>query len=64
MLITIFKPFIRPHLYYGNIIYGQAYNTLFHQNIESVQYSAVLANMGAVRGTSRDKFYQGLLRLN
>ena len=35
-LITIFKSFIRPHLDYGDIIYDRGYNTLFHQNIESV----------------------------
>ena len=36
-LTTIFKSFIRPHLDYGDIIYDRAYNTLFQQNIESVQ---------------------------
>ena len=29
-LITIFKPFIRPYLNYGDIIYDRAYNTSFH----------------------------------
>ena len=59
-LITIFKSFIRPHLDYGDIIYDRAYNTLFHQNIESIQYNAALAITGAVRGTSREKLYQEL----
>ena len=36
-LIIIFKSFIRPHLDCGDIIYDQAYNTSFHQNIESIQ---------------------------
>ena len=53
-LITIFKSFIRPLLDYGDIIYDRAYNTSFHQNIESIQYSAALAITGAVRGTSRE----------
>ena len=53
-LITIFKSFIRPLLDYGDITYDQAYNTSFHQNIESIQYSAALAITGAVRGTSRE----------
>ena len=57
-LITIFKSFIRPHLEYGDIIYDRAYNTSFHQNIESIQYNAALAITGAVRGTSREKLYQ------
>ena len=59
-LITIFKSFIRPLLDYGDIIYDRAYNTSFHQNIESIQYNAALAITGAVRGTSREKLYQTL----
>ena len=59
-LITIFKSFIRSHLDYGDIIYDRAYNTSFHQNIESIQYNAALAITGAVRGTSREKLYQEL----
>ena len=59
-LITIFKLFIRPHLDYGDIIYDRAYNTSFHQNIESIQYNTALAITGAVRGTSREKLYQEL----
>ena len=59
-LITIFKSSRRPLLDYGNIIYDRAYNTSFHQNIESIQYNAALAITGAVRGTSREKLYQEL----
>ena len=59
-LITIFKSFIRPHFDYGDMIYDRAYNTSFHQNIESIQYNAALAITGAVRGTSREKLYQEL----
>ena len=36
-LLTIYKTFIRPHLDYGDIIYKNAYNSFFHQKIESVQ---------------------------
>ena len=60
LLITIFKSLIRPHLDYGDIIYDQAYNTLFHQNIEYIQYNAALAIIGAARGTSTEKLYQEL----
>ena len=60
LLITIFKSFIRPHLDYGDIIYDRAYNTSFHQNIESIQYNAALAITGAVRGVCREKLYQEL----
>ena len=59
-LISIFKSFVRPHLYYGDIIYDQAYNTWFHWNIKSTQYNAALAIRGALRGTSREKLYQEL----
>ena len=59
--IIIYKLFIRPHPDYGDIIDDPAYNFLFHQNIESIQYSdAALAITVAVRGTSNEKIYQEL----
>ena len=42
------------------MIYGQAYNTSFYQNIESMQYNAAFAITGAVGGTTREKLYQEL----
>ena len=45
-LITIFKSFIRPHFDYGDMIYDRAYNTSFHQNIESIQCNVALAITG------------------
>ena len=30
-LLTVYKSFIRTRLYNGNIIYGKAYDTSFHQ---------------------------------
>ena len=57
-LITIYKAFIRPHLDYGDILYDQAYNMSFHQKLESIQYNACLAIVGAIRGTSKEKLYQ------
>ena len=59
-LLTIYKSFIRPHLDYGDIIYGQAYNTSFHQKLELLQYNACLATTGAITGTSREKLYDEL----
>ena len=50
----------RPHLDYGDIIYGQSYNLSFHQKLESIQYNAALALTGAIRGSSREKLYQEL----
>ena len=56
-LITVYKSFIRPHMDYGDIIYGQAYHVSFHRKLESIQYDAALAITGAIRGTSKEKFY-------
>ena len=59
-LLTTYKCFIRPHLDYGDIIYDQAYKVSFHQKLESIQYNAALALIGAIRGSSREKLYQEL----
>ena len=59
-LVTIYKSFIRPHLDYGDIIFDQAFNKSFHDNLESIQYNASLAITGAIRGTSKKKPYQEL----
>ena len=59
-LLTTYKCFIRPHLDYGDIIYGQAYNLSFHQKLELIQYNAALALTGAIRGSSREKLHQEL----
>ena len=59
-LLTVYKPFIRPHLDYGDIIYDESYNTSSHQRLESLQYNVVLAITGAIRGTSKVKLYNEL----
>ena len=56
-LITIYKCFIRPNLDYGDFIYDQPNNDSFCSKIESVQYNAALAIIGAIRGTSQTKLY-------
>ena len=56
-LITIYKYFIRPYLDYGDITYDQAYNVAIHQKLESIEYNVALAITGAIRRTSREKFY-------
>ena len=40
--MTIVKSFIKPHIYYGKMLYERAYNTSFYRNIELVQYNAAL----------------------
>ena len=56
LLLTIYKSFIRPYLDYGDIIYDQAFNSSFHQKLDSVQYNASLAITGAVRGTCKENY--------
>ena len=56
-LITLYKSFIRPHLNYGDVIYEQAFSSSFHEKLESIQYNAISAITGAIRGTSREKLY-------
>ena len=58
--LTIYKSFVRPHLDYGDGIYDQPNNSSLSDKIESVQYNAVLAITGAIRGTSKEKLYQEL----
>ena len=38
-LITIYKGFVRPHLDYRDVLYDQAFNALFHEKLESIQYN-------------------------
>ena len=59
-LLTIYKTFIRSRLDYADIVYDQAYNSAFHDKLESIQYNACLAITGAIRGTSTEKIYQEL----
>ena len=59
-LLTIYETFIRSQLDYADIIYDQAYNSAFHDKLESIQYNASLAITGAIRRTSTEKIYQEL----
>ena len=59
-LITLYNSFVRPYLDYGDVIYEQAFNSSFHEKLESIQYNASLAIKGAIRGTSREKLYNEL----
>ena len=59
-LITIYKAFVRPHLDYGNVIYDQDFNELFHQKLEKIQHDACTAITGTIYGTSKEKIHQEL----
>ena len=59
-LLTLYKSFVRPHLDNHGVIYDQPNNSSLSDKIESVQYNAVLAITGGIRGTSKEKLYQEL----
>ena len=59
-LLTINKTFIRSQLDFADVIYDQAYNSSFHEKLESFQCNACLAIAGAISGTSSEKLYQEL----
>ena len=58
-LLTTYKAFIRSHLDCADFIYDQAYNSSFHEKLESLQYNACLAITGAIRGRT-EKLHQEL----
>ena len=59
-LITIYKAFIRPRLDYGFIMHDEAYNASFQHKLELLQDIVCLAITGAIKGISKEKFYQEL----
>ena len=56
-LLTLYKPFVRSHLDYGDIIYDQPNNESFCNKLETVQYNAALVIIGSIQGTSKLKLY-------
>ena len=54
-LLTIYKAFLRSHIDYGHVIYDQYSNQSFFEKLESVQYKAVLAIIGAIQAIPREK---------
>ena len=59
-LITVYKAFIRPHLDYGDVIHDHAFNELFYQRLESIQYNAAIATTGTTKRTLLEKLFQDL----
>ena len=56
VLLTIYKPLIRPHLNYDVILYDKPNNNeTFQSKIEKVQYEAFLSITGTLQGTSKEK---------
>ena len=60
-MITIYEAIIRPHLYYGDVIFDEAFNKSFHQRLEPIQYNAAMAIIGDIRGTSEEKLIRNLV---
>ena len=58
--LTIYKTFIRSRLDYADIVYDQAYNSAFHDKLESIQYNTCFTITSAIKGTSTEKIYQEL----
>ena len=57
LLVRVYKSFVRPQLDYRDILYDQTFNSSFHESLKLIQYNAVLATTGTIRGTSREKLY-------
>ena len=58
VLDQIYKLYVRPHLYYDDIIYHKNDPELklgFTKKLQSIQYSAASAVTGAWRGTNTDR---------
>ena len=59
-LIAIYKAFLQPLIDYGDVIYDKHQNESFCENLESIQYKALLAVTGAIQSTSRVKIFKEL----
>ena len=59
-LLIIYKLFIRLHLDYRDIVYNQPSNSSLYEKIESMQYNVALAITGAIKGSSKEKWYHEL----
>ena len=59
-LLRIYKSFVTPNLDYGNIIFDKPNNESFKSRIESIQYKACVAIVGAIQRTSRERLYREL----
>ena len=46
---------------YGDVIFDHAFNNSFHQRLEYIQYNAVLAITGVIRGTSKKNLLRNLV---
>ena len=59
-LLTLYKYFVKSHLYYEDIIYDKQNNKSFCDKRETVQYNAALDLTSSILGTSKVKLYKKL----
>ena len=59
-MITLHEASVRPHLDYGDTLYGQAHKASFHQKLESLQYNACFTITETISASSNKKLYQEL----
>ena len=59
-LLSICRTFLRPHLDYYDVIYDKPHNEKFTDTLESIQYNAALAITSTIKGTSKEKLFNGL----
>ena len=62
-LLTIRKVFLRPHVDFGDVNHDQPFNEFFYKKLESFQYKAALAIKGTIHGTSKEKNYGVMFRI-
>ena len=60
-LITTYKAFARAYLNYGDLLFDQAFNALFHEELETIKCKASLDITGTIRGTSKDNSLSKIL---
>ena len=53
-LVAIFKTFIRPNLYDGDVVFDRASKETCHQSLKFLQYSSEVVITGAIRETSSE----------
>ena len=59
-LLTLYKSFIRPYLYHGDIMYDKTFNEFFHAKLKSFYSNATLVITGSIHGLYVKKIYEEL----
>ena len=59
-LLTIYKTFVRHHMYYADIIYDKLFNDTCKDKLKKMQCSPALLITGAIKGSSRERLCKEL----